>query len=146
MNFAVGKERLYNKNFGKDKNIILWDVQNIENGQPIKIRFLKNNTNYRQGIRIAVDDGEGELEINGLKGRVMELWDDNTPNEIVCVCKAQEGKISVYNIWNERGYPESQSDSSGMVLEEKGNTLIYKCNDFGFESTFDKIIFSIEKM
>lgn len=146
MNFAVGKERLYNKNFGKDKNIILWDVQNIENGQPIKIRFLKNNTKYRQGIRIAVDDGEGELEINGLKGRAMELWDDNTPNEIVCVCFSKEGKISVYNIWNERGYPESQSDSSGMVLEEKGNTLIYKCNDFGFELTFDKLIFSIEKM
>ncbi len=146
MNFEVGKKRLYNNNFDKDKNIILWDVQKISDGQKIKIKFLINKTNCRQGIRIAVDDGEGELEINGVKSRTMELWDDNTPDEIICLCRSEKEKISIYNIWDERGYPESQLDSSGMILEEKGNTLIYKCNDFGFESNFDKLVFSVEKL
>lgn len=42
------------------------------------------------------------------------------------------------------GRRESQAHSSGMIIEKNGNKLIYKCNDFGLETNFDKLIFQIE--
>jgi hypothetical protein len=140
----IGEERLYNSNFPGREDVVLWDVLSITEGQTIKIKFLENNTTYRQGIRVAVDVGEGELEINGVKNRVMELWDDTAPSEVLCLCNAKSGKISIYNVWDQRGYSESQLDSSGMIVEEKENKRIYHCNDAGFKTNFDKFLFSVE--
>lgn len=147
MKIQIGNSRLYNPYFDNRTDVVLWEVLNIEDGQKIKIEFIKNNTNYRQGIRIAVDVGEGELEIFGVKSREMELWEDTAPKEVICSCYAKSGKISIYNIWDKRGYSESQRDSSGMILEEQENKIIYHCNDCGFETTnFDKLVFSIERL
>lgn len=147
MKIQVGNRRLYNPYFGNGTDVVLWEVLNIEYGRKIKIEFLKNNTDHRQGIRIAVDVGEGELEISGVKSHEMELWEDIAPKEAICTCYAKSGKISIYNIWDKRGYSESPRDSSGMILEEQGNKRIYHCNDCGFETAdFDKFVFSIEKL
>lgn len=35
---------------------------------------------------------------------------------------------------------------SGMIVEEKEGNFIYNCNDFGFETNFDDLVFSIEKL
>ncbi len=144
MKYKIGEERLYNRNFPGRKDVVLWDVLPIKEGRKIKIKFLRNNTTYRQGIRIAVDVGAGELEINGVKNRVMELWDDTAPSAVLCVCNAKAGKISIYNVWDERGYSESQLDSSGMIVEEEETKRIYHCNDFGYKTNFDKFLFSVE--
>jgi hypothetical protein len=146
MKIQVGIRRLYNPNFSDRKDVVLWDVLNVEDGQKIKINFIKNNTNYRQGIRIAVDVGKGELEIFGIKSREMELWEDTAPEEVICSCSAKSGKISIYNIWDDQGFSESQCDSSGMILEEKENKVIYHCNDYGFETNFEKFVFAIERL
>ena len=37
-----------------------------------------------------------------------------------------------------------QSHTSGMLLEYNENIIIYHCNDFGFETDFDRLVFSIE--
>ena len=31
-----------------------------------------------------------------------------------------------------------------MLIENKGNRYIYRCNDYGFGENFDKLIFEIE--
>jgi hypothetical protein len=52
----------------------------------------------------------------------------------------------VYNIWDKGKGRQSQLLTSGMILEEKDNKIIYYCNDYGFETDFDKLVFSIEKL
>lgn len=50
MKVQVGNRRLYNPNFKDRREVVLWDVPNVEDGLKITIKFIKNNTNYRQGI------------------------------------------------------------------------------------------------
>jgi len=33
-----------------------------------------------------------------------------------------------------------------MLIEELEGTLIYRCNDFGFETDFSDLVFSIDKI
>ncbi|GGB44445.1 hypothetical protein GCM10007199_07330 [Fictibacillus barbaricus] len=54
--------------------------------------------------------------------------------------------MSIYNIWDEGDGKESQAYSSGMLISEKNGVLVYKCNDYGFETDFSSLVFSLEKL
>ena len=142
----VGKEKIYNKSFEGRNDVIMWDVIEIKNEQLLKIRFISKNSKNRQGIRLAIDAGEGHIEINGVSNKSMELWEDIAPKEFICKCCSNKGLLSVYNIWDKGKGRQSQLLTSGMLIEEEGNTAIYHCNDYGYETNFDKLIFSIEKL
>jgi hypothetical protein len=48
----IGNEVILNNAFAERglDNVVLWDVQNINDGQSIKITFLSTNSHHRQGI------------------------------------------------------------------------------------------------
>jgi len=145
----LGKKRTYNRNFRDiDKEIIKWEVLTINNKQHLKIRFISVNSENRQGIRLAIDAGNGTLTTNDVTGRAFELWEDECPKEFEIECSSDERYLSVYNIFerNEQGImrKHSQMDYSGMILEQKGNIYRYYCNDTGKKTDFDKLVFEIE--
>lgn len=149
MEFMFGKERIFNDEFLKVgvRNVIRWDVVDIKEKQELNFEFVSTNSKYTQGIRLAIDVGEGFIEVNGVKSREIQLWEDTCPKKAQIRCMSSEGKLSVYNIFNmgpERGGVKSQVDSSGMIVECEGNKRIYKCNDAGFETNFEKLVFKIE--
>lgn len=74
------------------------------------------------------------------------MWEDTSPEEVIIKCHTNDGKLSIYNIWDEGDGRESQSYSSGMLISEKDGTLVYKCNAYGFDTEFNDLIFSIEKL
>lgn len=41
MNLLIGKERINNKAIENRNDVIKWDVQNITDGQIIKVTFIK---------------------------------------------------------------------------------------------------------
>lgn len=141
----VGKERVYNTIFiEKDiKNIILWEVLDVENSQSIRVKFISCNSEFRQGIWIATDKG---IEINGIIYPQVNLWQDTAPKEIILKCHTKVGLLSFYNIWDDGDGRESQAHTSGMIVEQIDNVLIYHCNDYGIDTNFDKLVFSIEKL
>ena len=54
--------------------------------------------------------------------------------------------LSVYNVFYRgpgTGGTAEQVDSSAMLVEEKDNTYTYRCNDVGFVTDFDKLVFRI---
>lgn len=53
-------------------------------------------------------------------------------------------KYYKYNAGTGRSEVRFQMDSCGMLVEQKGNKVIYRCNDVGFEPKFDALVFSIE--
>ena len=62
----AGKEKIYNQAFEGRTDIVSWDVIHVENEQTLKIKFIGKNSKNRQGIRLAIDVGDGHLEINGI--------------------------------------------------------------------------------
>ena len=149
MNNVLGREKIYNRVFekmGKD-NIVRWDVLKIKHEQELVVEFISVNSEYRQGIRLAIDVGEGYLEINGMRSRAMQLWEDTAPKKVHVKCVSSEGLLSVYNVCDlgeSRGGVRSQMDSCGMIVEKVEGKIKYRCNDMGFETQFDKMVFQVE--
>lgn len=127
---------------GKE-GVIKWEIQSVADGQEVKITFQSKNSPYRQGIWLKTDKG---IEVMGQKFTSIELWEDTAPKEILLKCFTNNGSLSFYNIWDKGEGKKSQSYSSGMLVEQQDNKMIYNCNDIGFETNFDKLVFSIEKL
>lgn len=147
MKFEIGKKRIYNTNFENIENVVQWEVLNIKNEQEFHLKFVSTNSKYRQGIRLAIDAGDGYIEINNIRSKELYLWEDTAQKCVLVKCISEEGVLSIYNVFDlgkERGGRRSQMDSCGMLVERKENTIVYKCNDVGFQSDFDKLIFEIE--
>ena len=146
----IGKERIYNSFFeNHKKDVIRWEVISINQTQCIKVRFISVNSNNRQGVRIAIDSGEGFLVTNDVRGKNFEIWEDECPSEIEIQCFSEEGLLSVYNIfeeidWTGKKRKYSQMDYSGMILERTGHIFRYSCNNAELNSEFDKLVFEIE--
>lgn len=149
MRYEWGRERIYNKEFEKRgyKSVVRWDVLEIEKEQNIYLEFISTNSKYKQGIRLAIDAGDGYIEVNDIQAEGVQLWEDICPKRVKIKCVSSEGKLSIYNIFDvgtERGGVKSQVDSSGMLIEEHDGYKVYKCNDAGFETSFDKLVFRIQ--
>lgn len=153
MKYDIGRKRIYSNQFKNVKDVVRWEVLNIKQDQEFILTFISTNSKYRQGVRLAIDVGEGYIEINDVKSTEVWLWENEIPQEIHVRCVSTEGLLSVYNAFyieqdkKSRGRPwgkQSGDDSCGMLIESHRNKIVFKCNDVGFESNFDKLIFQIE--
>jgi hypothetical protein len=145
----IGQKRLFNDAFAEKglNNVVLWDVQNIKDGQLIRVKFISNSSPHRQGLWLRTDEGIVIPELSDEIFPSITLWEDSAPKEVICKCFSKDGNLSVYNVWDEGNGRQSQLYTSGMLIEEKGDgILIYNCNDYGFETDFTDLIFSIEKL
>jgi hypothetical protein len=139
----VGKERLYNDAFTDREDVVLWDVLSVRDGEKLKLLFESKNSEWEQGVWLMCDKG---LTVERQTGKSVYLWYDHSPPEVVFICHTQEGLLSIYNVWDRGRGPESQSHSSGMLVEERSNGRQYCCNDIGFDTKFDKLVFRIERV
>lgn len=143
----IGRERIYNDAFEGRTDIVHWDVLKIKQEQELELELISTNSKYVQGIRLAIDAGNGYIEINGFREKGFLLWEDTMPQKQHIICKSEEGVLSVYNIFElEKGRRTSRKSltgSCGMLVERNGNTITYRCNDAGFVTNFDKLVFSI---
>jgi hypothetical protein len=139
----AGKRRLYNDAFTDRDDVILWDVLPVRDGEKLKLVFESKKSDWEQGVRLATDLG---IKADDWAGKGVRLWYGHSPREVVIECHTQDGFLSVYNIWDRGHGPDSQSHTSGMLVEEIPNGRRYRCNDIGFETEFDKLIFRIEQL
>ena len=96
-------------------------------------------------MRIAIDVGEGYLEINRVRAKRMELWEYNAPKVVKIKCVTDSGLLSVYNMFeDDDGSAWSQMYKCGMLIEEQGNKRIYRCSEYSDEGDFDRLVFQIE--
>jgi hypothetical protein len=147
----VGREKIYNNQFkGVEKDTAIQiDVLNIKKEQELILEFISSNSKYPQGVGLALYEGDGYIEINGQRAKAMRIWEDAVSNKIKIFCFSTEGLVSVYNLYDlgsnhKPSEIRSQLDSCGMLVEQKDNKIIYRCNDVGFEPKFDSLVFSIE--
>jgi len=139
----VGTKRLYNSAFKNRDNVIKWDIFPVRDGERLKLIFETKNSEWRQGVWLMCDQG---ITISGRYAKSIFLWYDTSPKEVEFICHTKNGLLSVYNIWDRGFGPNSLGYSSGMLVEELPNGRRYRCNDIGFETNFDKLVFRIERI
>ncbi len=140
------KERVINSAF-KEKgreNVVKIEIFSINDGEVLKLTFESINSPWRQGVWMKTDE---HLLVDKQQCPSIELWNDTAPKEVMIKCHTKSGRLHLYNIWDSgRGMGiESQSWSSGMIVEEIENGRRYCCNDIGFQRSFDKLVFRIER-
>jgi hypothetical protein len=140
----AGSERIYSKAFAQRgiDGIVKWDVLEVGDGERLRLSFESANAPRRQGVWLKCDGG---IEVEGTRHASVDLWSDTAPKMVAFVCHSADGKLSVYNIWENGGRRSSQGHTSGMRVEELPNGRRYSCNDIGFDTAFDRIVFRIER-
>ena len=139
----VGKERVYNKSFEDRDDVIHWDIFNVEDGEILQLSFVSKNSEWMQGVWLMCDQG---ISINQEMHTSVYLWYSDPPPTWEFTCHSSNSFLSVYNAWD-RGYgPNSLSHSSGMLIEDTPNGRLYHCNDIGFDTSFDRVVFKIERL
>ena len=125
-------------------DVIKWDVFPIKNGEVLQLVFESVNSTWRQGVFLRCDTS---IQINGQTSQSFVLWQDSAPSKAIMSCTTTNGILDVYNVWDSgrTNGKESQAYSSGMIVEELPLGRRYRCNDIGFETKFDKLIFRIER-
>lgn len=126
------------------EEVLLLDVIPIEVGSEVVLTFEQVDSPWRQGVWLATDD---ELEVNGARSSPLVVWQDTAPPTVRVRVGKSDGMLRYYNLWDSgrgMGEHESQSATSGM-LRERGpdGSRRYRCNDIGYESQFDKLVFSL---
>lgn len=136
-------ERTFNSVFNEHgiPDVVKWDAFLNVNGI-VKLTFESSSSKWRQGVWLRADSG---LLVKGIQCPSVDLWIDTAPHEVLCCGKVGE-MITVYNIWERENRRSSLSHSSGMLVEEIPNGRRYRCNDIGFTTGFDKIVFRLEHM
>jgi hypothetical protein len=139
------RERVLNSAFderGRDR-VVMIEVLPIEDGERLKLAFESAKSPWRQGVWMKTDE---HLVVNQLRCAGVEIWQDTAPREVLIECHTRNGRLHLYNIWDKGRGRESQSWSSGMLVEELPKGRRYRCNDIGFDTGFDKLVFSLERV
>jgi len=134
------KEPVPNTAFTISEKVFMIDLFSITNQEVISLTFEEKNSPWKQGVWLSSDKG---VEIQGQHLVSATLWYETAPNPILIKCFTSSGLLMVYNVWDKGMGRASQSRSSGMLIEEIPFGRRYKCNDIGFETGFDKLVFKV---
>jgi hypothetical protein len=121
------------------------DALELREGERAVLQFESVDSPWRQGVWVGTD---GILRVAQTSSRSMDLWSDTSPREVEIHCESSSTRVlTIYNIWNSGrkfGRHESQSHSSGMLVEElAGGGYRYRCQDISVKPRFDRLVFTI---
>jgi hypothetical protein len=125
------------------RDVVLIEVLPIHDGDVLKLTFESTNSPWRQGVWLMTDE---YVVINQIRCPGADLWQDTAPKRVLIECHTKSGYLHLYNIWDDGQGRDSQSHTSGMLVEELPKGRRYRCNDFGFDTKFDKLVFRIERV
>ena len=137
--------RVMNRAFaekGRD-DVVMIEVFPISDGELLQLTFESKNSDWRQGVWLKTDD---YLVVNDVRCPSASIWQETAPSQVRIECHTQAGCLHLYNIWDKGAGRSSQMWTSGMLVEELPSGRRYRCNDIGFESGFDKLVFRIERV
>lgn len=121
-------------------DVIKWGVIDVIDREKIALIFESISSPYRQGVWLRCDGG---FEIDGSIYPQVTVWSDTAPPKIELICRTKDGRLHLYNVWDEGRGRESQTWRSGMKVEMLNDGYRYHCTDAGHEINFDTLVFKI---
>jgi hypothetical protein len=142
--FQLPPKRVYNSEFSQRgrEDVVMIEALPIRDGERLVLVFESVHSPWRQGVWMMT---RGHLVINEQASPGMDVWQDTAPVEVPIECRTDSGVLLLYNIYERNGQRNSQAWTSGMLIEDIPNGRRYRCNDFGLETDFDKLVFRIER-
>lgn len=142
--FELPPNRAYNSAFAEQgiDGVVMIESFPIYDGERLRLVFESVDSPNRQGVWMMT---KGKLVINGQHSAGMDIWQDTAPTEVPIECHTESGVLLLYNIYESQGKRSSQAWTSGMLVEDLPHGRRYRCNDFGLETNFDKLVFRIER-
>jgi len=117
----------------------------VSEGETLQFAIAGTSGSWRQGIWLGV---HGDLEVAGTRADQFVVWADTAPKSFqVRVAKTEDGLLRFYNVWDSGlgRKMESQSATSGMLVDEADGVVTYRCNDIGLSPKFDKLVFELRR-
>lgn len=144
-NIELPRERVLNTAFSDEgvDGVVKIDVFPIQDGDVLELVIESVNSTWRQGVWLRSDNG---MLINGQQCPSATIWQDTAPDRVRMQCKTKDGCLHIYNVWDRGMGKDALAWSSGMLVEELANGRRYRCNDIGFETLFNKLVFRIERV
>lgn len=142
--FELPLQRVINRRFEERgiSGVVRIEAFSLQEEGKLRLVFESTNSSREQGIWMTT---QGALIIEGNSYTTsIELWEQTAPKEVIIGYRSTSRCLLLYNSWQKDGRRSSQGISSGMLIEEIPNGRRYRCNDLGFETDFDKLIFRIE--
>lgn len=144
---AFGKQRTENPYLKRKgiKDALLVEALAIQDGETLKLVFESVSSPWKQGVWLMTDAG---IVIDGEHSKSVRLWFKESDPEVLLTCNTTDGVLTLYNVWDSgRGLgSESQSETSGMLVEEASRGFRYRCNDIAQNPDFSKLVFRIERL
>lgn len=122
--------------------VVLIDAISVSPGDEFVLEFEEKASPWRQGVWLGVD---GAMEIAGREGPSMQIWEDSAPEMMKIRILKARGPLHLYNIWDRGRGVNSQSHTSGMIIEELGKSRRYRCQAINVEPTFGDLTFRMDK-
>ena len=125
--------------------VLMVEVLPAAAGDVLELRFVSAASPRPQGVWMAVD---GEFEVADQRSAQFTFWKETAPPAIqVRVLAASPPVIWMYNVWQEpqRGETRSQSHESGMLKDDDGSAMTYRCRDLGPDARYDAVVFQVRR-
>lgn len=123
-------------------DVVKIDVFPLGTAREIVITFISASSKLRQGVWLRTDGG---VWINGSLHQSVDLWYDSAKGTAIhCNCISSDGIMHIYNIWERDNIRSALCYSSGMKVQNIPKGRCYNCNDIGFDTSFNKLVFSVE--
>ena len=126
------------------EDAVMIESLDVVPGQTVTLEFEQVGPRWRQGVFLGT---AGTLHVGDTKSPSVVLWSDASPSQVAIDIEDSDGRLVLYNVWDSgrgRGRFESQSATSGMLVEELGNgSFRYACTDIGVEPDFSRIVFRV---
>lgn len=143
--FNLPPTRVYSKAFqerGRD-DVVKIEVFPVQESEQLKLTFESQKAPGAQGVWMCID---GDLEIPAGRHASADFWYGGGPDEIPITCHTKSGCLHLYNIYDRGRGRDSQSWSSGMLVEDIPSGRRYRCNDVGFDTDFSRLVFRLERI
>jgi hypothetical protein len=116
-----------------------WDVIELAPNSELTITF-KQVLERRQGIWMAT---KGGFVSGGNFYEQVNIWADAVPPEVRLTCRAEDGLLQLYNIWDPGSGRRSQMLKTGMIKTAIPGGFRYGCNDTGPDINFERFVFEL---
>jgi hypothetical protein len=85
--------------------------------------------------------------LDGVRHPQLLIWEESAPRQVRFVVNSTNGLLHLYNVWHDPRCREnmgSQSYTSAMIQEKTSEGFRYRCNDVGFDESFNRLVFRLE--
>lgn len=128
----------------KGESLYLYDELDVVDNHSVVLSIESTNSKWKQGVIILFPQ-EISFRIDGTNhiGEKTIFWENTAPKGVKISWSDKISFIKVYNTWEVNGQYYSLHNGSAMKKIDKGDTILYRCNDGYPDEDFDDLIFSL---